>query len=181
MKIFRLVFFLLWINQSFAVQQAVIPKNLEVKLDKVLKENFNDSFSNKEKILFSTETQRDAQFNHQEDLIFKIKDLSSNTVGFAYVGKEKSKIALFDYVVIFDKNFIITQVKILIYREDHGGEISSLRWLKQFIGFDKNKTIIYKKDVAGISGATISASSLTLAVNNVLKTINKLHQLKQLQ
>lgn len=172
---------LLSYNFSFAVQNGTIPKNLEIKLDKVLKEHFNGSFANKEKIPFSTEVQQDVFLNHEEDIIFKVKDLNSNIVGYAYVGKQKSKIALFDYVVIFDKNLIISQIKILIYREDHGGEIASVRWLKQFIGFDKNQTIIYKKDIAGISGATISANSLTLAVNNVLKTFQKLHQLKLLQ
>ncbi|MDO9261158.1 MAG: FMN-binding protein [Flavobacteriaceae bacterium] len=177
---YLLIYFLLGFNHSFAVQNGVLPKNLEVKLDKVLNEHFNVSFGNKEKIIFSTEVQRDAQFNHEEDLVFKIKDLNANTVGFAYVGKAKSKIALYDYVVIFDKNLIITQIKILIYREDHGGEISSKRWLQQFLGFEKNQEIIYKKDIAGISGATISAISLTYAVNNVLKTVGKLHQLKLL-
>ena len=178
---YSILFFLISFNFSFALSNRTIPKNLEIKLDKVLKEHFNGSFSNKEKIQFSTEVQQDILFNHEEDIIYKVKDLNSNTVGFAYVGKQKSKIALFDYVVIFDKNLIITQIKILIYREDHGGEIASVRWLKQFIGFDKNQTMIYKKDIAGISGATISANSLTLAVNNVLKTFHKLHQLKLLQ
>lgn len=181
MKMFVLIFLILWYNQSFAIQNGVIPKNLEVKIDKVLNDKFKGTIGTKEKMLFSAEIKREAQFNNQDDLLFKIKDLESNTIGFAYIGKEKSKTAMFDYLVLFDKNLIISQVKVLIYREDHGGEIGSVRWLKQFIGIDKSKTILYKKDIAGISGATISAASLTLAVNNVLKTVNKLHQLKLIQ
>lgn len=176
---YALILLIFFFNYSFAIQNTVIPKNLEVKLDKVLKEQFNGSFGTKEKILFSADVLKNIPLNYEEDLIFRIKDLKSTVVGFAYVGKAKSKIALFDYVVIFDKNLIITQVKVLIYREDHGGEISSKRWLQQFLGFEKNQTIIYKKDIAGISGATISAYSLTLAVNNVLTTMGKLHQIKQ--
>ena len=175
-----LIFFLLFFNNSFAVQNAEIPKNLEIKLDKVLKEYFGGSFGSKEKIIFSVETQHNVPLNHEDDLILKIRDLKSHTIGFAYLGKAKSKIALFDYVVIFDKNLIITQVKVLIYREDHGGEINSKRWLQQFLGFEKNQDIVYKKDIAGISGATISASSLTQAVNNDLKIMGKLYQLNQL-
>ena len=171
---YTLIFFLLFFNNSFAIQNAEIPKNLEIKLDKVLKEYFGGSFGSKEKIIFSIETQ------HNVPLILKIRDLKSHTIGFAYLGKAKSKIALFDYVVIFDKNIIITQIKVLIYREDHGGEINSKRWLQQFLGFEKNQDIVYKKDIAGISGATISASSLTQAVNNDLKIIGKLYQLNQL-
>lgn len=177
---YAFILLIFFFNYSFAIQNTVIPKNLEVKLDKVLKEQFNGSFGTKEKILFSSEVLKNVALNHDEDILFSIKDLKSKTLGFAYVGKAKSKVALFDYVVIFDKNLIITQVKVLIYREDHGGEISSKRWLQEFLGFEKNQTILYKKDIAGISGATISAASLTLAVNNVLSTMGKLHQLKQL-
>jgi Na+-translocating ferredoxin:NAD+ oxidoreductase RnfG subunit len=174
-----ILFFLLSFNFSFAEQNGVIPKNLEVKLDKALKDHFNESFKNKEKLLLASDIKQLVKLNHEDDIIFKIKDTKTATVGFAYIGKAKSKIALYDYVVIFDKNLVITQVKVLIYREDHGGEISSKRWLQQFLGFEKNQDIIYKKDIAGISGATISASSLTLAVNNVLKIVDKLYQLKQ--
>jgi major membrane immunogen (membrane-anchored lipoprotein) len=39
-------------------------------------------------------------------------------------------------------------------------------------------SLIYERDIIAISGATISANSMTIAVNNLLKTIDKLHQLK---
>ncbi|MDP2088634.1 MAG: FMN-binding protein [Flavobacteriaceae bacterium] len=177
---FGFIFFLLSFNYSFSISNTVIPKNLEEKLDKVLIEYFNGFYDIKEPINLSKEALQESKLNHADDLIFRIKDKKSNSIGYAYLGKAKSKVALFDYVVIFDKNLIITQVKVLIYREDHGGEIASKRWLKQFLGFEKNQNIIYKKDIAGISGATISAASLTNSVNNVLKTMDILYQLKQL-
>jgi len=179
MKYF-ILFFLLSFNFSFAVQNANLPKNVAIKLEKVLKDHFKDSFKTKEKLSFEADTKQHVKLNHEDDILFKIKDINSNTVGFAYLGKAKSKIDLFDYVVIFDKNLVIAQVKVIIYREDHGHEISSKRWLQQFLGFEKNQEIIYKKDIAGISGATISATSLTLAVNNVLKSVGKLYQLKKI-
>ncbi len=174
------VLLLLSFNKSFALQSDGITKNLEVKLEKVLKEHFNESFKQKEILILDADIKQLAKLNHVDDLIFKIKDLNATTIGFAYVGKARSKIALFDYVVIFDKNLVISQVKVLIYRESHGGEIGSKRFLHQFFGFEKNKEIIYKKDIAGISGATISAVSITNSVNNVLKTMGTLYQLKQL-
>ena len=174
------IFFILSFYYSFATSQPIFPKNLEDKLDKALIENFNGIYDFKEKINFSKEVLSEINRYHAEDLIFRLNDKNSNSIGYAYLGKAKSKVAMYDYVVIFDKNLIITQIKILIYREDHGGEISSKRWLKQFLGFEKNNHIIYKKDIAGISGATISAVSLTNSVNNVLKTMGILYQLKQL-
>ena len=61
--------------------------------------------------------------------------------------------------------------KILIYREDHGRQVGSQRWLKQFIGRKSGEKLVYGKDIDGISGATVSAKSMTLAVNNVLESL----------
>ena len=65
-----------------------------------------------------------------------------------------------------------------MYREDYGGEIGSKRWLKQFNGKGKNDNIEYEKDIIAISGATLSAKSMTVAMNNLLKTITILHNNK---
>ncbi|MBL4724419.1 MAG: FMN-binding protein, partial [Lutibacter sp.] len=74
---------------------------------------------------------------------------------------------------------IVSKIKILVYREDHGGEIGSKRWLKQFIGKTSSNNLKYQKNIAAISGATISAKSMTHEVNKLLKTIGILNN-KQL-
>ena len=68
----------------------------------------------------------------------------------------------------------------LIYREDYGGEIGSKRWLRQFIGKTSKDKLKYQKDIMAISGATISASSMTIAVNAFLQNLAILHQNKVL-
>ena len=68
----------------------------------------------------------------------------------------------------------------MVYREDHGGEVGSKRWLKQFTGATTSKTLIYQEDIVGISGATISVKSMTNEVNKLLKTVNILHTKNQL-
>ncbi len=60
----------------------------------------------------------------------------------------------------------------MIYREDHGAEVGSKRWLKQFIGKSGDNNLKYQKDIVAISGATISAKSMTNEVNKLLKTIH---------
>ena len=66
----------------------------------------------------------------------------------------------------------------LIYREDYGAEIGSKRWLKQFIGKKTGKNLKYERDIIAISGATISAHSMTVAINNLLKSVAILQQQK---
>lgn len=81
-----------------------------------------------------------------------------------YVGDSKSRFEAFTYMVIIDPvDNIIKNVKILVYRENYGGEIGSTRWLKQFIGMNKPK-----HSVDGISGATISVNSLKISLNKLI-------------
>ena len=64
----------------------------------------------------------------------------------------------------------------LIYREDYGRQIGSQRWLKQFIGKKVGEQLGYGEDVDAIAGATISAKSMTKAVNDVLESLKVLQE-----
>lgn len=100
-------------------------------------------------------------------------------MGYVYLGKAPSKTADFDYLVIFNKELVVMQTKVLIYREEYGGEIGSKRWLKQFIGLSGKDRVDYKTNIDGIAGATISVRSMTLSMDKLFQTIGEL-QLKNL-
>jgi len=86
-----------------------------------------------------------------------------NNSDIVYIGKSRSKFEHFDFMVLLDENKTIKLVKVLIYRENYGGEIGSRRWLKQWIGISKPKYM-----VSAISGATISVHSLKQSINTLL-------------
>lgn len=90
----------------------------------------------------------------------------SNTSDILYIGKSPSRFEDFDFMVLFDENKTIKLVKILVYREDYGGEIGSKKWLRQFIGWKEPKPF-----VDAISGATISVHSIKTSINTLLKEI----------
>ncbi len=98
---------------------------------------------------------------------FKISS-NNELVGYVYQDKAPSKTAQFDYLVIFDKNLTIVKTKVLVYREEYGGEIGSKRWLRQFTGKSSSDDMY---DVAAISGATISVRSMKNAVSDILETV----------
>jgi major membrane immunogen (membrane-anchored lipoprotein) len=77
-----------------------------------------------------------------------------------------------------DPELIILKTKVLVYREDYGGEIGSKRWLKQFTGKMYNDDLRYGDNIVAISGATISVKSFTDAINNLLISLKKLHSKK---
>ncbi|PKA82070.1 FMN-binding protein [Ulvibacter sp. MAR_2010_11] len=108
--------------------------------------------------------------------LFKIRS-NGQFLGYGYIGNAPSKTATFDYLVLFDTNLIITKSKVLIYREEYGGEISSRRWLQQFDGVSPaSKELKYNDDIIPISGATISVRSMTKAMNELLQSIAMLQK-----
>ena len=154
-------------------------KRVDVLIQKEIKTVFNIENYTTHPIAISKEVQELIPLKITETNFFKINS-NDNFLGYYYLGQAYGKAAYFDFIVIFDKDLIVSKVKILVYREDHGGEVGSKRWLKQFIGTTKEQQLKYQKDIAAISGATISAKSMTNEVNKLLKTIGILNNKQQL-
>ena len=163
---FTILFFAI-ISQSFD-----LPKNIQKKVDKEIKSAYEIDQFLLEPISISEELNLKLPTKINQTL-FKILT-GDNLLGYAFVGKAFGKADDFEFLVLFDENLVITKTKVLIYREDYGGEIGSKRWLQQFIGKSKEDNLVYEQDIIGISGATISANAMTVAVNNLLKSINVL-------
>lgn len=86
-----------------------------------------------------------------------------------YIGKAPSKFETFIFIHILDKELKIKYSKILVYREDYGGEIGSKRWLKQLIGLKPHQRV---DNISAISGATISVKSMLRFTQEALIEIN---------
>jgi len=152
-----------------------IPKNYLKKIDKEVYSIFEIGSYHKEKVVLGQEVIAQLTDDFDPETFFKISDQDQH-LGYFYFGKALSKADEFDFVIIFDQDMIIKKIKILAYREDYGGEISSKRWLRQFDGASADSSLKYGSDVIGISGATISARSMTNAVNSILLNLSKLPQ-----
>jgi len=164
------------IFSTFVVVFGLTDK-LQKKVDKVVKSTFDvETFSMQPKTFFKA-IELPSEFSN--DTFFEIKK-DAALLGYAYVSKAPSKTDEFDYLVLFDADLVIITSKVLVYREDYGGEIGSKRWLKQFDGKKSSDELIYGDNIMAISGATISVKSMTNAVNNVLKSVKILQQNNQL-
>jgi len=159
---------------AFTLAAFSLPEKLEKKVDKELASYFEEENYQKTAVDISAEAKQKLNKNFDPTLLFKITH-NEKLLGYAYVGSAPSKTAVFDYMVIFNEDLIVAKSKVLIYREEYGGEIGSKRWLKQFNGAQKTDELKFTQDIIGISGATISATSMTNAVNNVLKGVNTLY------
>ena len=99
----------------------------------------------------------------KKDHIFKISK-NEKSVGYFALNQSMGQYDNFDYLVLFDQNLEIITVKIITYREDYGFEICSKWWLSQFIGKKAGKNMKYKENIDALSGATISAESITVSL-----------------
>lgn len=161
---------------GFFSSAFLIPERVVKKADKVIEKFYDIENFSKENYSFSEETNKGTLSEFRKDNLFKINS-EGELLGYGYIGNAPSKTATFDYLVLFDKDLIITKSKVLVYREEYGGEIGSKRWLKQFIGISSaSEELIYNEDIIPISGATISVQSMTKAMNELLKSINLLQE-----
>lgn len=155
-----------------------LPKAIQKKVDAEIKETFHIENFEFNEVSFPLEDIKTLPSSFGSDTFFKIEK-ENNLLGYAYVSKAPSKTDNFDYLVLLDPELIILKTKVLVYREDYGGEIGSKRWLKQFIGKTKDDNLRYGDNIVVISGATISVKSFTEAINNLLQSLKMLHS-KQL-
>ncbi|MBX2828696.1 MAG: FMN-binding protein [Flavobacteriaceae bacterium] len=163
------------LSTAFTVSEKV-----SKKADKVIAKFYETKEFTKTPILIPEDANRNTPSDFGEDNFFVING-ADGFLGYGYIGNAPSKTATYDYLVLFDKDFIITKSKVLIYREEYGGEIGSKRWLKQFNGKPPGHSKLkYEKDIIPISGATISVQSMTKAMNDLLKSLGTLQELKVL-
>lgn len=161
-----ILFFVALVLAAFTV-----PDNVAKKAHKEMVKFYGTENISKEIISVSKDLNDKTISEFGDENLFKINS-GGKLLGYGYIGNAPSKTATFDYLVLFDKNFVITTSKVLFYREEYGGEISSKRWLKQFEGESpSSKELVYNRNIIPISGATISVRSLTSEMNSLLKSI----------
>ena len=171
MKIKNIIFLLITSMLFLSINPL---DRIQKKIDKEIKSTFKiDSYS---LMLISIEDSVSKSlpvlFNDNFKKIYNNKIL----VGYSYNSKAPSLYNLYDYLIILDENLKIKISKILVYREDYGGEIASKRWLKQFIGKSWLDSFLYSKEISAISGATISVKSMIKAVEDFMISIKILDE-----
>lgn len=120
--------------------------------------------------------------------IFHIRDANSNSFGYAYAGRvfscrsggcstdgparNSENYEYFDYLILYNNALVIELVKVYNYQASHGHEVCSPSWLKQFKGYAGEKELDYGGNIDAISGATISAVSMIVDIENAASKIS---------
>lgn len=105
-------------------------------------------------------------------IVYKLEETGSAPTGYAVFTQAKGRYDMFDYLLILSKDFTVQKVNIVKYRSERGGEIASKKWLTQFENYSSGE-LRYGKDISALSGATISASSITSDIPVVIKMLKE--------
>ena len=162
---------------SFLLLSFGLPKNLEKKVQKEIEKTFEVTEFSWQTVKVSNTLNAELPTKINSDNFHRLSN-HGQLLGYAFIDKAPSKPAKFDYLVIFNDNLEVVNSKILVYREEYGGEIGSKRWLKQFLGKRGTDRVNHETNIDGIYGATISVRSMTHAMDNLLQTIGLLQENK---
>lgn len=105
---------------------------------------------------------------HASQVIVHVAREQNNTVGYAFEDTVVGKWGPIHYLVGLDATGAVSQIIILDYQEIRGRPISKPRFLRQYRGKTIQDPLQLHRDIDGITGATISSSSLTEGVRKIL-------------
>ncbi|MDH5367573.1 MAG: FMN-binding protein [Cyclobacteriaceae bacterium] len=160
-KLFLLLSITVISLSAFIVVENQLPKSAWKKINKEIAKLWPDIEVEKE------------QIKDDEYQLFKLNN-GEKLQGYMFLSKAPSRYDHFDYMLIYTPELNIKSAQILVYRESYGGEIGSVRWLKQFIGLNKQNTFELGEDIQGISGATVSCQAATKGFKKSTIIMNKL-------
>lgn len=94
--------------------------------------------------------------------------------GIALIDNVLGKSMPITFMVIFDEDGNILSSSILKYREPYGGAVASEDWQSQFKGKNDNSNYEIGEDISTISGATISANSVSAGIRKLTILYNSI-------
>lgn len=170
----QLVFISLILIFVIEANAKQFPKPIQKRIDKAIETTFG--IENAEFVEIPNISVGENEFVGIENVSVSSVVLSGKRVGFAGFSSSKGKNDLFDYMVLFDESLHIKKVVVLVYRSSYGGEIMAKYWLKQFEDKSNGKEMEFEKDIDSISGATISAPSITTGIKSLSLLMVKLKE-----
>ena len=112
----------------------------------------------------------EASAEGQHMLVYSFKSEDNLSERYAVFTEALGRYDLFDYLVITDDTGKVQKVQVVKYRSEHGGEIASKKWLTQFENYSGGD-LRYGDDISAISGATLSAGSITRDMQRVVESL----------
>lgn len=111
-----------------------------------------------------------------ESLAVIISKYKARVLGYAVIDNVLGKDLPITYLLAVTPDLAIQDLEIITYREPYGGEVGFESWQKQFYGKTPESNLRHGREIRNISGATISARSVTIGVRRTLCILKALRQ-----
>lgn len=167
MKLFLFVYFLL-ASGGVAIN-AIPPFNIEKALASEVKKQINKTDYTLVPIAVPDKYKVNGKY-------YTINTASNQALKYAYMGRvmtnrsgsqgDNESSDFLDYVVFYGQAFEVQKVKIVRFSSEHGAEVCSAGWLKQFVGHAPGKLLTVGKNVDAVSGATATVNTLTFDIQS---------------
>ncbi len=118
---------------------------------------------------------------HQASWTLRLARGGTGLLGVVVVDDVIGKFERITYAVGLGPDAVIRDVEILSYRESHGQEIMLAAWRKQFVGKSAAAPLQVGRDIASISGATLSCTHLTEGVRRIAAVVDALRAAGELR
>jgi Na+-translocating ferredoxin:NAD+ oxidoreductase RnfG subunit len=152
--------------------KTLLPDAQKIKEEvKVLTEEQKKRIEKEAKIKFDPKL--DKEFH------FYIGSAGGRIVGYAVKNTVKGKWGPIHYMLSLEPDGRIKDAMVLQYKEKRGRPVAKRRFLNQFVGKTINDRIKLKKDIRGISGATISSRGMTNGIRKLVYVFNEFYAQKQ--
>jgi H+/Na+-translocating ferredoxin:NAD+ oxidoreductase subunit G len=99
---------------------------------------------------------------------FYLGRTDSRVDGYALIDEEVGKVLPITFITRINPEGKVEAVEIMVYRESHGGEVASKRFLNQFRQKGFNDEIRLHGNIVNVTGATLSSHALVVGVNRAL-------------
>ena len=106
------------------------------------------------------------------DKVQRVWEVQANgrRAGWFIVDRVIGKHEFITYAVALTPEGAVRGIEILDYRESYGGEVRNPKWRRQFVGKRPGQSLRLERDIANISGATLSSRHVTDGVRRLLVT-----------
>ncbi len=149
--------------------KVLLPQAQDIKEEtKALSEEQKQSISKMAEIEFDPELDKEYHFY--------IGRADGQIVGYAVIDTVKGKWGPIHYMLSIEPDGRIKDIVVLELKERRGRPVKERKFLDQFIGKTLQDPIKLKKDVKGVSGATISSRGMSNGIRKIVYVFNELYR-----
>jgi len=158
------------------------PERRIMSAEEAMTEIFGKNLSTRNDTLRITAGESDSLMNILNrpirDSVLVVRHLYREKIhlGYAVVTNEYGKYRPITMMIGVTPEFKVKGVRILVYRENRGGEVKRKRFLYQYRGKSLDDPIRINRDIINISGATISVRGVNAGVRKILTILQRFYR-----